>query len=719
MQHRRMAGALDADLALIDAYMHTQPEEAIRVCERVFAQAWEARDPLAHVIAAQRYGLIMDHRGRGIEARDTLFEALQIAQSAHLFDHEAQLLEQIARGYYTAGQYRLAIQYWARCVEVSEQSGKEVRTWISAKVGLGQVYFAMGDYESATALHHEALARLGEVDDPYLDTKVKINLGVDLTQLGRSEEATTVFLAALDLCLMHRFSDYAAEACLRLAQVRLAAGRLKEASSFLDTALGHARGVKYLWAEAHILATQAQVQAAQGQHALALQNVKAAQAIAQANGFVHMANQQHLAAAEYAEAMGDLPTALAEFKLAYEYEHRLMAGSSLERNQELEDKAGLRPSANRLLVELSVNPMIDEGDLVHAFRLITRESCRILNVNRASIWAVDTRVDELRCQCIYLADHRRYRQGRCLRHGDFPALFSWLCDPNPLIAHDAAHHPYTWELEQGYLRVNNIKSVLAFTIRVAGHPGAVICFEVAGQQRNWTPDDVVNGGKLADISARVIGSFERKLFQKEISALNAKLMQANEALEARVIDRTAALERRNAELLELNETIRIMATIDELTGIYNRRSVMEAFRREQARSNRIGSAFCLCLIDVDHFKQVNDACGHLVGDEVLRRVAQVAREQIRETDSVGRYGGEEFLILLVDTDLEGARASAERLRHHTESLVFPELAPGFKVTVSIGLSQYIIGEQGEQVLSRADAALYQAKAQGRNRVVVC
>ncbi|WP_255989416.1 diguanylate cyclase [Chitinolyticbacter albus] len=697
--------------------MHAQPQEALRLCERVFAAAWQMREPLAHVLAAERYGLIMDHLGRAIEARNALFDALQAAQSAHLFAGEARLLEQIARGYYTEGQYRQAIQYWAHCAEVSEQSGREVKTWISAKVGLGQIYYALGDFESAVALHLEALGRVDEVGDPYLETKVKINLGVDLMSLQRREEAAEVFIPTLDLCLMHQYSDYAAEVSFRLGQIQLESGQLDHAMAFLDAALGHARDVDYRWGEANILACQAEVLARRGQHAAALQTVRRAQVIAAADSFSHMLHQQHFAAARYAEAMGDVATALTELKLAHHGERNLMAASVPERNKELEDKAGLRPSANRMLVELSNDVLIEEGTPEQAFTLITSESCRILEVERASVWLLDSEVHQLRCASLGLKSKREGREAAIAREV-CPAFFDWLeSDPKPLIAHDAEHHPYSWELAHSYLRSHGIRSILAFAIRVSGQARGILLLEVAGPQRNWTPDEVMKGQQLADIATRAVASSERRLFQQQIGALNTELIQANEALEARVRDRTAALEKRNDELLALNETIRVMATIDELTGIYNRRHIVERLRQEEARSERDSHPFCVCLIDIDYFKDVNDRHGHQAGDEVLRIVAQTAREVIRETDCVGRYGGEEFLLLLAGTDLEGARVTAERLRTATEALVFAQIGADFRVTISLGLAGHYPGEHIELTISRADAALYRAKAAGRNRVV--
>jgi diguanylate cyclase (GGDEF)-like protein len=164
------------------------------------------------------------------------------------------------------------------------------------------------------------------------------------------------------------------------------------------------------------------------------------------------------------------------------------------------------------------------------------------------------------------------------------------------------------------------------------------------------------------------------------------------------------------------EIIREMAIRDELTGLFNRRHLMELLDYEKNRSSRGGGMFCLAMLDIDHFKKVNDIHGHLAGDEVLRTVATMMNTSLRNTEFCGRYGGEEFLIVLTQTDIKGALICAQRVRTNIENTLFPDIGPDFKVTVSIGLSEYQIREDVEKVISRADEALYRAKNGGRNRV---
>jgi diguanylate cyclase (GGDEF)-like protein len=166
------------------------------------------------------------------------------------------------------------------------------------------------------------------------------------------------------------------------------------------------------------------------------------------------------------------------------------------------------------------------------------------------------------------------------------------------------------------------------------------------------------------------------------------------------------------------EIIREMAIRDVLTGLYNRRHVLELLDHEKNRSSRGGGIFCLAILDIDHFKDVNDTYGHKTGDEVLKAVATTIKTTMRNTEYCARYGGEEFLIVLTQTGINGAIIGAERVRANIEKILFPDIGSDFKITVSIGLSEYKMREDIDDVIARADKALYLAKNGGRNRVEI-
>lgn len=171
----------------------------------------------------------------------------------------------------------------------------------------------------------------------------------------------------------------------------------------------------------------------------------------------------------------------------------------------------------------------------------------------------------------------------------------------------------------------------------------------------------------------------------------------------------------NKSIVEL-ESSQAIAVRDDLTGAYNRRYLMGALHKEKNRSDRGGEPFSVCLIDIDYFKRINDTKGHLAGDQVLRLLTLAIQPDVRTTDYFGRFGGEEFLLILAETPLNGACSYAERLREKIERLQFVEVDAEIKITVSIGVTQYRPREEISTTLNRADMALYDAKAKGRNRV---
>jgi len=162
-------------------------------------------------------------------------------------------------------------------------------------------------------------------------------------------------------------------------------------------------------------------------------------------------------------------------------------------------------------------------------------------------------------------------------------------------------------------------------------------------------------------------------------------------------------------LLELER----MANTDKLTGAYNRHKFDEIISGEMKRSSRYGTPLSLVIFDIDHFKKINDTYGHLTGDQVLFNLSNLVQDKIRESDSLARWGGEEFIVLAPGTGLDKAAELAERLR---EIVATADFSPVPQVTISLGVSQFINGDTQDTLISRADDALYSAKNNGRNRV---
>ena len=169
--------------------------------------------------------------------------------------------------------------------------------------------------------------------------------------------------------------------------------------------------------------------------------------------------------------------------------------------------------------------------------------------------------------------------------------------------------------------------------------------------------------------------------------------------------------------VKLYKKIEKIAITDSLTEVHTRRYIMDRLQEEIHRSSMRKIKMSFLMVDVDYFKSINDKFGHLTGDQVLREVGTIIKETIREIDIAGRYGGEEFCAVLPDTDRDGAKYVAERIRQATEEAEIKAYDNTVKITVSVGVSTYPEdAKKAEELIDKADWALYRSKKQGRNRV---
>jgi diguanylate cyclase len=202
---------------------------------------------------------------------------------------------------------------------------------------------------------------------------------------------------------------------------------------------------------------------------------------------------------------------------------------------------------------------------------------------------------------------------------------------------------------------------------------------------------------------------------RETRDVQARTLRAREEVLASR-QKVDAAERRvaelEAELVQASEQVRI----DSLTGTLNRRGLADAFKREIAVAERKQQTLSVALLDVDNFKELNDHFGHAVGDDALTHLAKVIRETVRPGDSVARFGGEEFLVLLPDSDIDAALAVMARAQRELTKRFFLHDNAKILITFSAGVTRYTAGETQTATIARADGALYEAKRSGKNRV---
>ncbi len=177
---------------------------------------------------------------------------------------------------------------------------------------------------------------------------------------------------------------------------------------------------------------------------------------------------------------------------------------------------------------------------------------------------------------------------------------------------------------------------------------------------------------------------------------------------------TATLRHRGHELATLTRRAAYLGRHDELTGLLNRRSVLAMLAQEQQHADRTGQRLTVALVDLDHFKDLNETLGHEAGDRALRMFATTVRQLARASDHIGRYSGDAFLAVLTDTGTDGARIPIQRFREALKARGWDAVAPGLEVTFSCGLAAHRDGESAEELLARADDALRQAKRDGRD-----
>jgi diguanylate cyclase (GGDEF)-like protein len=212
---------------------------------------------------------------------------------------------------------------------------------------------------------------------------------------------------------------------------------------------------------------------------------------------------------------------------------------------------------------------------------------------------------------------------------------------------------------------------------------------------------------LVELESYLIDSTKK---EKEIQYPDNEIGRLARAIQS-ITD--AELYKKNQQLMDMNAQLEVLSITDPLTGLYNRRKILQEIEDEKLRAERYVCNVSILIFDIDHFKNINDMYGHGEGDLILKELGELIRSSIRATDVFARWGGEEFMLLLPETDLTSAVAIAEKLRVAVERHIFSN---GKNITISIGVSTFIKGCSVDDFIREADDMLYRAKETGRNKV---
>ena len=354
------------------------------------------------------------------------------------------------------------------------------------------------------------------------------------------------------------------------------------------------------------------------------------------------------------------------------------------RAQEAMARAQQDADSRRMLVDI-LNEVTGNLPVQELYQLLVRRAARALKASRCAI--VVAAAGEAQGQLAAAVEHPTATP-QPVRLADFPELRSALDTGQPVLIDETTGHPLYAAGQEvwGFDGPDpGVRSILALPFSIdRGQYGVFLLRRLAAEPR-FTATDLEFAQALLSATVAVI---QRAQVVEHAMADNARLEQ--------------------------------LAQTDALTQLLNRRALTARIAAEMMRAQRYDATLALLMIDLDHFKQINDRYGHLVGDEVLRDLGTILRDAVRTIDAAARYGGADFVVLLPETDDAGAEAFAERLRARVAEHPFARQArpEPLRLTASIGLTVYPAArvESVEDLLARADAALYRAKADGRNRV---
>jgi two-component system NtrC family sensor kinase len=531
-------------IAQIEQLLHRDRELAQQMIEALMAESRLQHDAVGFISAVEMQSQVT----YGITILDLQYEALQMAQNQHLFAAEARLLNLIGRAYYAAAQYQEAMQTWGCCLEVAELSA-EYGAWIKAKMGVGQIYDALGDPSSAIKMHQEAIDRSLTLGDDWLRLQAHINLGVNLHRLRRSNEALASFNFALDTARQLNHEDDVAECLMRIGEVQLALHVFSRAAVSLESAQVIAERSGYKWALTQILRLRAECFLSMNQPKEALKQIYYGIQVADEAGAMHPKMLLLNLQSQICERVGDLAVALLAQREAQRIEQQIHQAARRDPLQQVAQLSGLLHNPDQILLDLASNLSIGKNDLAHLSATLCATACRALNVKQASFWQWQTQ-ERLCCLMRCNAQAQALVLGPDLERESLSALLTQLEAGEIIIAHTAAQHLYTWQWSEYALQAQGITAVLLIPVRLNNETIAVLVCEHLDGQRNWRRDEVQHAQQLGLLATRALAQYRQQSYVEQIAALNTRLLHQNDELEVRVNERTQALEQARGKLVQ-------------------------------------------------------------------------------------------------------------------------------------------------------------------------
>lgn len=653
--------------------------------------------------------------GQSASLLDELVQATECARSNGWSPELAMLLCAIGRIQYTQGDYREAAAQWGQAIDVSKLCGARA-TEVEARIGLGQVYDALGDGRTAARLHTDAAVLAEQTQDAYLISKVALNQGFNHRVIGDPAGASRHFQRALQAATHGKVRHYIAESHWQLAALYLDLGDLEQAKLHNTEAMARAQSSGYGWLISGTSRTLADLQRKQGLLQEAAHTYERALQLALLSGARRHQAECHAALSELMEHFGDYPAALRHSRESNTLQgaivRQLNVAEHLEvlRQYDLSERSPLET-----LLALSHEPSIQGADKQAGLQLLCTVGRRVLQVHRVAVW-------ERQDSGMGLIAHETGVPKPPFPSSDTPdrSSSSLLLElehlTEPRVLDDFRLHPH-YEALRGHEYPDCAQSSIEVPLRQRGEFKGALVITNSQEHKPWSREGVLFASYLGALASQLLAVHQ-------IQTMADQLSQANTQLERRVVERTAELDQANAALVQANQALNDASQTDTLTGLHNRRyllqhmdSDMDLAMRDWPASQR---GLVLYLVDIDHFKRVNDDLGHDAGDQILVQVAERLRRSTRKSSHVVRWGGEEFLVVTRNAEAVHSHLRAERICQAFREAPFRVNGDQtLQVTCSVGFATCPM-PSGEgflawnDVLNLADQALHRAKHQGRN-----
>jgi|GEM_PF-1523335 len=559
----RQALNLNRNLHRIVKTARRHPRLATCLLSQLSLQAQAAGQTGLQLDACYQRYLILERLGQAHSMHNELEQGLQVAEQQQLTRPAGLMLLALGRISYTEGAYRDAILYWTRCVDLSKFNRDQV-TLVEAHIGLGQIYDALGDRKTAARFHTDAGILLEQLNEPYLLCKQIINLGVNELNTGELQAAESCFLKAKALAEEHAIHEYLAETYWYLGLVASRNAQLALAETHIRTALQLAHACDYVWLEAATLDSLADILRAAGQAEDALAAYATALSHAEKIGSRSQKVRSLAALSELHEQQENWKEALYFARLHQQTANELSELGTVDKFRELRAYDLSRKSPVEILLELSSNRLLEEGKQNEVLQLICDTALGILHAELVSVHLFDGNGIGLHC-------HARAGTSCTAVKAEMPCQNLPLLmhilqqDEVPLVANDMRLHVVAGEM-RALLGQQQLHSVLEIPLRLHGKSVGLLCFAQTSAIRHWSREDVLFGRHLANLIQQVLSHAEHAQTQKQ--------------LEARVMERTAALQLQTEQLQQAQQHIYRLSEIGrEITSSLDRDTIMEIVYR--------------------------------------------------------------------------------------------------------------------------------------------